>query len=286
MSKDYKAAVLGANSFIGKALCDELNNRRYNVLEVTRDQLDICDYDSEIHMDIIRKIASSEYVYIASWAGTKDLYNEQINKSSCEGLIRILGDVLKTGKYKAIIQLGSQAEYGIHTGEVVDEKTECKPISAYGKYKLEFYQKAKEMCEKTNIRLIEYRLHSVYGKNRVGGVLQNVITCLKTTKECAMKTDCSQLFDYVYVDDCIDALLTAIDCELYAGIYNIGSGRIYHLYDYIEMVCEALSGEAFMKYGNYKDTKSPDFAYDISKLRHCTGWEPQIPFEKGIHEIL
>ena len=60
---------------------------------------------------------------------------------------------LKTAKdlgVKVFFSAGSQAEYGIKTNNVL-ETSKCKPVTAYGKAKLKFFDYAIDYCNRNNL---------------------------------------------------------------------------------------------------------------------------------------
>lgn len=176
--------VLGGTSFIGINLIQRLVALGYEVIATYRPnsakieylyskfknkikyiELDICDMKSYIgNLDNIKKC---DYLYLASWEGTNKREDVSVNTRSANGLLQCLQYVLDKFECRKVIQLGTQAEYGCLSG-VVTEETVCKPVTAYGKEKLRFYNMADLLCKQKNVNFIEYRIHSVFGKNRGG----------------------------------------------------------------------------------------------------------------------
>lgn len=293
--------VLGGTSFIGSNLIGKLVLLGYNVIagvrpnspKITRlyskynnsiEYMDIDILNTDFCSIDKKKLKKIDYIYLASWNGTNSRDDIVANRQSADGLLDCVEYIIEHSSCKKIIQLGTQMEYGCLQGTVT-EKTICKPETAYGKEKLRFYELADLMCRNRNISLIEYRIHSVFGKYR-GGVLDNVISQLTTNKYCHMNTDCSQIFDYIYIDDCIDALILAVTRNLQGSIYNISSGNRYTLKEYLEKIKTILGTECHIEYGSFKDLSSADFFYDSTKFRNDTGWEPKFSFEDGIKEML
>lgn len=120
----------------------------------------------------------------------------------------------------------------------------------------------------------------------LGGVLDDVISRLKLNKCCYMDTDCSQISDYIYINDCIDALLLGIQKELHYGFYNISSGNKYTLKEYLEKIKIITGLDGRIEYGTHKDTTSPDFQFSSERFRNETGWIPKYSFEDGIKDMI
>lgn len=101
-----------------------------------------------------------------------------------------------------------------------------------------------------------------------------------------MDTDCNQIFDFVYIDDCVDALLLGMQENLHYGIYNISSGNGYTLKEYLEKIKTIVAPDCKIVYGTCKARVSPNFYFDSMKFRNATGWTPKYSFEDGIKDMI
>ncbi len=287
--------VFGGTSFIGRHLCDALSRQCSNVISVNNPsskkkcsassynvEVDVCN--PERYTESLQKVVDLcakkiDCVYVASWAGTNDRGNEVLNKKSAEGLFFCMDYLMKMCECKRIIQLGSQAEYG--RGErIVNELTTCNPLTAYGRQKLRFSEMMFSKCIGSETAFIEFRIHSVYGKGR-GGLIEWLINQLSENKDVYMETTCKQIFDYLYIDDCVAALLLGKN-ELKQGIYNISSGKEFSLREYCEIVRDVVNPKSKIIFGNTEELTGPDFVFDSNKLRNQTAWIPKVSFKDGI----
>ena len=97
--------------------------------------------------------------------------------------------------------------------------------------------------------------------------------------------DGSQTRDFTHVDDIVRGLETAADHDL-AGVYNLGTGDPYSFNEMVELINDVLDTSVEPEYepiplNNYVH----DTCADITRIREATGWEPQIPFEEGVHRV-
>lgn len=298
--KEY-AVVFGATSFIGMNLVKKLIELDYEVLAVYRPdsanferlysevkdntkylQVDICN---EKTYSVLKQIERCDYLFLVSWAGSnkKDL-QDNINQKSAVGLLKCLQQILNRIPCKKVIMFGTQAEYGLLKG-TVSEKSECKPVSIYGREKLNFYNQASQYCKEKRIPFLEYRIHSIYGPLR-GGMIGNLVAELNNAnKKIIMQSNCEQKWDFVYIDDLIRALILGIKMNLETGCYNISSGKISSLKEYIELAKQEINPEANLVYGRQKDKTAPDFIFDSSKFRLATKWVPEVTFRQGIRKM-
>lgn len=298
MNYNDNVVVFGGTSFIGQHLCKALDKKGCEVISLNNPStgkkseyakqnldVDICNpavYLSNLNMVSDIFCGHIDCIYVASWAGTNDRENDELNKKSAEGLYYCLEYLLGNNECEKVIQLGTQAEYG-RGYDVVNESTPCNPITAYGQQKLRFANMADALCKKNNICFVEFRIHSVYGKGR-GGVIEWLIRQLTDHDEVQLKTKCNQMFDYVYIDDCIEALILGKG-YLINGSYNISSGERISLKQYFEIIRSIVNPNGTISYGETVDESGPDFTFDSSKLRNETGWKPKYSFEQGIIEM-
>jgi nucleoside-diphosphate-sugar epimerase len=102
--------------------------------------------------------------------------------------------------------------------------------------------------------------------------------------------DGTQLRDFNYVDDAVDALLAAASNPSSDGqVFNLGSSEVIALKDLAEMLV-ALHGS-----GSYRIVPFPparksidigDYYSDFTKIRTALGWEPRIRLTEGLRRTL
>ena len=100
----------------------------------------------------------------------------------------------------------------------------------------------------------------------------------------------TQLRDFLYVEDCVDALLlTMTRTEANAKIYNLGGNNIISLKDLADILVE------INRSGNYVCREFPedrkridigDYYSDYSLIHKELGWEPRVTLEKGLEITL
>lgn len=91
--------------------------------------------------------------------------------------------------------------------------------------------------------------------------------------------------DFVHIDDCIDAILMAMDNISDGSAINIGAGRLFSFLEIIEL---------FTKFAGYKPTIKPlldkpvgvharhsDMTYVAEKF----GWKPKVSLEEGMRRV-
>ena len=138
---------------------------------------------------------------------------------------------------------------------------------------------------------VHARIFSVYG---VGDHPWSLIySCLAAfgRGEYISLGECSQMWNYLYAEDCVKALVLLMEGEneKRSGIYNIAAPapESRPLREYIRLMYEALGCHGSYSYGRRRPNAEGPVSLlpDTRKLQAATGWEPQISFLEGIQRI-
>jgi nucleoside-diphosphate-sugar epimerase len=300
--------VTGATSFLGRALVDRLlleknqvfavvrpGSKNMGNLAIQREGLIRIERNlEELHelSQVIHEPCQAFYHFGWDGSGSENRMKREVQQKNVEDSLKALEGARRLG-CKRFLFSGSQAEYGIHR-EAMTEETECKPVSEYGRAKLEFSEKAKSLTEswrKTGVSEMEYihtRIFSVYGPGDHPWSL--VESCLRAfgRGEYISLGECTQIWNFLYLDDCIRALILLMEQEKesVSGIYNVAGpeGENRPLREYIRTMYEVLGFHGSYSYGRRApNAEGPaNLIPDIKKLEKATGWQPLVSFQEGI----
>lgn len=290
-----RIAITGASSFIGRALTKRLAEDGNECIAIVRKVSSDLNFDncSVLQMDMHdygmlgRTVGQIDCLINLAWLGTRgnDRMDQEMQKKSYEYTLDAISSVLASD-CKVIVTAGSQAEYG-HMDGTIKETDIASPNTEYGHYKLELFLKASDICRENGIRLIEPRFFSLYGPGDTDRTM--VVSMMKKmlkNEPCPL-TQAIQMWDFLYLDDAMDALLALIREDKASGIYNFASGDTRRLKDYIEEMKRVLKSDSILEYGAvpYPETGMVSIMADISKLKKTTGWKAKTPFSAGIEEV-
>ena len=294
-----KICITAANCFIGLPLVRKASDCGWNVVAVVRkgntqkEMIDTISNTSVIELNLEEysrlgeKVGPVDCLVMLTWNGTRgqarsDEYLQVKNYECCYAAVE---SAIKYG-CKKIVTAGSQAEYGIVDG-IITEETICNPNTEYGKYKLKLYHSVSELCAKNNVTHIEPRFFSLYGPGDFENtlIMANIRKMLKN-EACDM-TECSQLWDYLYIDDAVDAL-EKLCARGNSGIYNFGSGDVRPLYEYMEEMKLVIHSESELNFGAvpYGSAGPVSIHPSVKKLQNEINWKAQYSFKDGIETIL
>jgi dTDP-glucose 4,6-dehydratase/UDP-glucose 4-epimerase len=177
----------------------------------------------------------------------------------------------------------------------VDEKHPIHPVDVNGINKLagEWYHLLYN--DVYGIRACALRLTNTYGPGmRVRDARQTFLGIWIRNaiqgKPILVYGDGSQLRDFNYVDDAVDALLAAATGAQAEGqVFNLGSEEVISLRALAEKLI-ALNGS-----GRYEIVPFPaerkaidigDYYSDFGKIRAALGWSPKVSLEEGLRRTL
>lgn len=102
--------------------------------------------------------------------------------------------------------------------------------------------------------------------------------------------DGTQLRDFTYVDDCVDALISAALSPNAAGqIYNVGGPEVIDLLHLAELLTSIVSGASYEVVpfpGDLKAIDIGDYYADDSKIRAELDWSPGISLKEGLERTV
>lgn len=289
-----KAVITGANSFIGKRLSSALYHSGWDIVQVARRPFPCEKGMKQIYLPMEEYYRLGEQTggcdcfFHLAWSGTRgemrmDCVRQQGNfRHSVAGV----HSMLQAGCGR-VITAGSQAEYGPCKG-IITEHTPCAPNTEYGKAKLAFYQQVVKLCEKKGVDYKEPRFFSLYGPDDFDGTM--IISILKNMLEnqpCRLTLGV-QMWDFLFVDDAINALVQLGEKKCANGVYNFGSGDVRQLKDYVLEMAEITKTKSQLLFGAvpYPATGMVSLWPNITKMKEELKWLPKVSFEEGIREVL
>lgn len=293
--------ITGASSFIGVELCRYLADNGHQVIAMSRKEneqlndiaksgnLQVLYADMQNLMERAKDVQADIFVHLA-WAGA--LLGQRDNQELQEGNIRFSLECVELSKQigcQLYVDAGSQAEYGIVPG-VITEDTPCNPVSAYGKAKLQMYQKTCELTQKLGLKYIHLRILSVYGENDHDETLiKSALKKLKANEPIEMRSG-GQMWNYVYVKDAARQIaelsIYAInDKDFRQEIYNVASNDTRKLQDFIIAMKEITGSASELTFGGYNIERDVNLNPDTNKteaiVKPLTEWK----FEKVLAKI-
>jgi nucleoside-diphosphate-sugar epimerase len=289
--------ITGANGFLGNKLARAIAHSGIKVLAVDisnnfLQNIDLitfhpCDLENlDLFHDFIH--INADTLFHLAWIGinadARQNYNIQLRN------INVLMNVLELAKrlnIPKVIVLGSASEYAAGKMPITGDNLPA-PIDAYGAVKSACHILSNGWSIQNGIPITWVIPSSVYGPGRDdNNVLTYAIKSLLKNERPEF-TALEQKWDYIYIDDFIQALVLIGQNGKPGRSYTIGYGRSRQLKDYICTIRDVINPVLPLGIGNipYKSGMPDNSEIDISILHDDTGFTPVVSFEKGIEETI
>ncbi len=188
-----------------------------------------------------------------------------------------------------MIYISSASVYGDPERIPIPEDHPLKPLSPYGLSKA-FGEMVVQLFSKIyGLRYITLRLFNVYGPGQSGayaGVITKFIENAVRGEPPRIYGDGLQTRDFIHVADVARAIELAIERRTYNETLNIGSGNRVTILELAKLITRlaGIKGEPVLDKPRPGDIRHS--CADISKAKKLLGFEPTIPLEKGIKDLL
>jgi nucleoside-diphosphate-sugar epimerase len=290
-----RAIELGANVTLIDTLNPLYGGNYYNIKGIEHKVTLIINdtRNIEIVEPFIKK-ADIIYHFAAqvSYIDSLNMPNEDYNLNAQSTLI-ILELCRKHNPKAKILFASSRMVLGKVEGNMMTEDAIPNPLSLYGIHKLTSEKYLGMYYKDFGIPYVVLRITNPYGirqqiKHSKYSLVGWFIRQAMENKEISIFGTGTQLRDYIYSEDIVNAFLMCAVCEDAIGqIVNIGSGVSTQFKDMVETVVKVV-GKGSVKYTpwpkEYEKIETGDIKTDISKLKSLTGWNPENSIEQGIQK--
>jgi nucleoside-diphosphate-sugar epimerase len=298
-----KVTVTGACGFIGSHLTKQLIERGFHVVGV--DCLDDNLYSrsvKESRLKALKQLSNFDFANIniatdeldSSFSDSKFVFNlaaipgqvlswklfDKYVESNILGTKKVIDSCIRN-KVTKIIHASTSSVYGMFA--VGDELQDTKPISPYGITKLAAENLLFALTSSNNLDFTILRYFSVYGPGqRPDMAIQKFLTAIKMGQEINITGDGTQKRDITYVQDVVEATISASSITEKKQIFNISGGKQFTLNQIID---ECFNVSGLKSKINYVDRPIGDQEEtfgDISKAQKLLGFNPTFDIKKGL----
>ncbi len=160
---------------------------------------------------------------------------------------------------------------------------------------LNFYTFSKLMAEQLiehfhryhAVKALVLRASLIYGPGQGGAMfIPSIVKALVDGEEFPM-TAGQQKRDFIYIDDLIAALDSAISQQL-TGTFNLGGGVAPTLAEVAEMAGQITGNSSKLRMGAipYRKVESWEYFLQIGKLQKALGWSPRVDLKTGLEKVV
>jgi UDP-glucose 4-epimerase len=206
------------------------------------------------------------------------------------GTIRLLENCIDTEVRKVVFASTGGAVYGEQREYPATEEHLQYPISPYGVSKLAGERYLHYYHVQYGLPYVALRYANVYGPRQdphgEAGVVAIFCGNLAAGRSSTINGSGEQTRDYVYVEDVARANVLALESEVPAGAYNVGTGvetSVNRLYD---LLAEVSRKDLSPKHGQAKPGEQLRSCVDPSKSEDLLNWRQQTGLKEGLEETL
>ena len=208
-----------------------------------------------------------------------------------KGTAAVLEACRKRNPNVLVVRSGTRGQYGPAVRLPVSEDAPSDPRGIY-----EISQLSAEMICRTytrihGIRTVPLRLTNVYGpraqmKHSQFGVVNWFVRLALDGRPIPIFGSGTIVRDFLYVDDCVEALLLAAREPRCVGqVLNVGHDRPSTFLEVATLLTELVPGARieFTEFSPERKAQEPgDFVSDITRIRGLLGWEPRVSLREGL----
>ncbi len=309
--KGKNILVTGGAGFIGSHLCDALLEKgagkvvcldnfflgkMENIAEAMGHENFVLYRDDARNFGVVEAIIEREGIEVvfnmATIALNYSFFNPfdayMVNVSIANTLL----ELLKIGKYKTLIHTSSSEAYGTAQYSPIDENHPTDPTTPYAAGKAATDIMVHSFAKVLPLDIAIVRPFNNYGPRQnaegpLAGIIPATAKRLKNGGKPVIHGDGEQTRDFIYVKDTVRGLIMAYENENSRGqIMNLGSGKDISMNHLLQEICDYMGYKGEWEHHESRTSDVRKLCADITKARKLIGFEPEMPFEKGIRETL
>jgi len=306
-----RALITGVGGFAGSHLSDYLLNqtdwqvsgcvlpgwdcsqldRRVACVELNlRDRLAVRAMLENSAPDVIFHLAAQSFVPV-SWDDPWDTLENNIRAQA-----NLLDGLVKLGASPRVVVVGSNEEYGLVRPEdlPLSEDSPLRPNSPYAVSKVAQDLLGLSYFQSHKLPVLRVRPFNHIGPRQgesfvVSSFAKQIATIEAGQQEPVIRVgNLSARRDFSDVRDVVRAYYLVVTQGQPGEVYNIGSGRSCSIQGILDILVSL--GRAAVRVerdlARMRPSDTPEIRCDASKLQAVTGWEPTIPLEQSLRDVL
>lgn len=288
---------LGAEVTLADAMIPGYGGNLFNIAPIrTKTAVNFCDIRDENAMNYL--VQGQDYVF--HLAGQVDHILSLSNPfpdidMNVKGTAVIMEACKRYNPTARVIYSGTRGQYGAAVTLPVSEEAPTYPKGIYEITRLTAEKITQVYHEVHGIKAISLRLTNIYGeraqmKHPRYGVANWFVRLAIDDETIQVFGDGQIKRDFLYVGDCVEAMLMCAACEAaYGEIFNVGVDEPTNFLQLVEAILAAAgTGKwAFAPFSPERKAQEPgDFYSDISKIKRIVGWQPRTTLHDGLTKTI
>ncbi len=295
-----KVLVSGADGFVGRNLINRLLRDGKEVYAVVYPGNNIYSeyHDIKLHVisldlnQVLEHLDSFpeniDVFYHLAWVGVKpELRNNLDIQMSNIGMTINCMKLASAKRISKIVLPGSTNEY-LYSGKPINKDAIPTPNNAYGAAKVAVRFLCNSYAAANDIKFVYAIVTGIYAADRRDDnvIFYTIDKLLRKEKPALTKLE--QLWDYVYIDDVVEAFTAIGEKGKNGAVYAIGHGDNWALSNYIRIIHHKIDPSLPLGIGEipYTGKNLPCSCIDLTDIENDTGFKPKVDFEDGITRVI
>jgi UDP-glucose 4-epimerase len=300
-----RCLITGVAGFIGSHLADRLLGEGHEVVGVDAftDAYDPAAKEANVggmvgkekfrlirgdvaEMDLQEALDGVERVFhMAAQAGVRGSWGSHFHLYLWRNVLatqRLL-EACKGKELSRFIYASSSSVYGDEAPHPTREDALPRPTSPYGVTKLAAENLCRLYFRNHGVPTVSLRFFTVYGpRQRPDMAFHRFLRALWRNEPLTVYGDGGQSRDFTYVDDIVEASLSAAASGLAGEVYNVGGGTRATLREVLDIMAAVTDRTPRVAWGDDQKGDVRHTWADLGRARRDLGYEPRVSLREGI----
>lgn len=307
-----KALITGISGFVGSHLAEYLlENRSWTVAGTVygpvnnighiQDRLELFPLELSELDTVVQLLEDSRPDFIFHLAAQPvvslsriDPWNTLANNIRMQ--LNFLEAMHRIGLKGRILVVGSSEEYGlVYPDELpVGEGNAFRPVNPYAVSKIAQDMLGLQYHLNHGLDVVRVRPFNHIGPRQSPGFVtpdfaKQIAEAEHGLRPPVMKVgNLKAMRDFSDARDVVRAYTLLMERGISGEVYNVGSGKAWAIQEVLDTLLGFARVEIAVEHdpARMRPSDMPIVVADITRLRQCTGWEPQISFEQSLRDVL
>ena len=295
-------AVTGGAGFIGSHIVEKLVERGDNVIVIDNlytgkkenlkavwDKIDFSEMDIR-NFDLLKtKLKNIDGIFHeAALASVQDSFvkseeYQDVNVNGTENIFKLA----KEFGFK-VVYASSSSVYGNPIKIPIKEESEKNPINPYAQTKLDDEILAKKYA-KEGVKIIGLRYFNVFGERQsknYAGVIKLFLERIENHNPPIINGNGSQIRDFVYVKDVVQANIMALESDVENAFINIGTGKTVSILELANQIVKSSNLKLKLIHQDALKGDVMESEADVSLAKKLLNWEYKIELNDWLEDTV
>lgn len=194
-------------------------------------------------------------------------------------------EAARDANVKKVVFSSASSVYG-DTDQTMDESHPLNAKTMYGASKIAGEYLFRAFYDMHRLNYVILRYMNVYGPAQEGGLIMNVLKRIKSGTPPIIAGDGSQSFDFVYVDDVVNANILAMEKDVANEAFNIGGEEEASVKDVVYALLKLTGSKLAPEFRLDEKVPMRRRVGSSQKAKKLLGYVPSVPLREGLKKVI